>query len=413
MAKSIVIIGAGQAGGTLAQTLGRLPYPAKITLVGSEAHPPYQRPPLSKSALVGEISGEDCYLWSGKQEPTVELRLGTTARRIDRLRRHIGLSKGDDLEYDVLVIATGAKPRKLTIPGRNLDRVFYLRTIEDCVAIRDALRASDGQHPWLIVGAGWIGLETAASLRGLGANVIVVESQSTICARSLPKVLARYLQEIHEQRGVTFLLGQNLVSLEDQHGQLRAELSNGQRLTVAAVIVGIGVVPNSELATDAGLETSDGIKVNEFGQTSDPAIYAIGDVARRPDALLGGLVRLESAAHAESQAVSIAHIIAGGKEPFREVPWFWSDQYDLNIQVLGYPRLGDRDVTRGKPEEQKFTTFYLRDQTVCGAIAVNNGPEIRILRSVINQMPRASKAQLADVTIPLRSILNNADCKND
>jgi 3-phenylpropionate/trans-cinnamate dioxygenase ferredoxin reductase subunit len=407
MAKSVVIVGAGQAGGTLAQALVDLEYPGPITLVGNEVHPPYERPPLSKELLTDKISAEDCSIWSTEMSEKVDLRLSTHATSINRIGRSVSLSKGDSLKYHILVLATGGLVRRLNVPGENLSQIFYLRTIEDSIDIRRAVENSTSSHPWLIVGAGWVGLETACSLRGLGADVIVIEPQSRICARSLPNELSSYLQTIHERHGVRFLMGQTVRRFLDARQSIAVELSTSEELTIAGAVIGVGIVPNVELAEACGLAVNDGIVVDEFGQTTDPAIYAVGDVSRHPNRFLGSLVRQQSWSNARNQAIAVANNIAGNREPFEDVPWLWSDQYDLNLQLLGKFPPSSPHVTRGALAENVFTTIYLHDDRICGAIAVNNGGDIRTLRAMIERNIAVSSTRLADTNISLKSILKD------
>ena len=269
---------------------------------------------------MGKKPAEACHFWSRELDTKIDVRLGITAEHIDRAHRRVTLSRGAALEYDILVLATGATVRRLQAPGDSLPRVFYLRTIEDSLNIRSAVESQSDSHPWLLVGAGWIGLETAASLRSLGVNVVVIEPQTQIAARALRGDISAYLQAVHEQHGVKFLLGQTIRAFKDDGQVMSAELSTGECLVISGAIVGIGVIPNIDLAKDAGLVVDNGIVVNEFGRTSDPAIYAVGDVASHPNAFVGALVRLKSWANAQNHAAAVANVIAGGSHPFRDIP---------------------------------------------------------------------------------------------
>lgn len=405
MTGSVVIVGAGQAGGTLARALVDLEYRGPITLLGNENHPPYDRPPLSKEFLTKRKKAEDCYLWSSQANKKVLLRLGINVQSINRLDRSIRLSTGEYLRFDTLVLTTGSSVRRLNVPGANLSRVFYLRTIEDSIDIRLAVENNPSSLPWLIVGAGWIGLEIASSLRNLGVEVVVVEPQSRICARSIPHDFSSYLQEAHERRGVEFLMAQSVTRFDDALHHISVELSNGEIHRFAGAIVGIGVEPNVELAKASGLSVDDGIIVNEFGQTNDPVIYAAGDASRHPNKFLGTTVRLQSWSNAQNQAVAVANNIAGNPKPFEDIPWLWSDQFDLNIQLLGQFQRSTSHITRGDLAQDKFTRIYLSDDRACGVITVNNGSDIRVIKTAIERNVRVSPPSLTNPTISLKSIL--------
>jgi 3-phenylpropionate/trans-cinnamate dioxygenase ferredoxin reductase subunit len=371
MLQRVLVIGAGQAGGWAAKTLREEGFGGEIVLVGEEAHPPHERPPLSKEVLLGLKPAESTYLWPGGL--AVDFRPRLRAVAIDRSARQVALSDGARLAYDRLVITTGARVRRLDRPGAH-----YLRTIEDAAALRAALLRGGRV---LVIGGGWIGLETAAAARKLGCAVTLVESAERLCARVLPPILSDYLKRLHERHGVELRLGTAATPEAD------------------TVVVGIGVVPNVELAEAAGLAIANGIAVDAFGATSDPDIYAAGDVASRDG------VRLESWANAQNQAIAAARSLLGRPTAHDEVPWFWSDQYDVNLQLAGLPSPGQEIVQRGRSEEDRFTLFFLAGGRLAAAAAVNNGRELRIAKRLIEAGRPVDPGALADESRPLQALL--------
>jgi 3-phenylpropionate/trans-cinnamate dioxygenase ferredoxin reductase subunit len=368
----VVVVGAGQAGGWAARTLRDCGFDGEVVLIGDEAHPPYQRPPLSKEILLGHKHPESTYLWPSGLE--VEFLHGTRAQHIDRQAKSLRLSNSRILQYDKLILATGGRARRLDIPGAH-----YLRTIEDAVGLRIAL-ISGGSV--LVVGGGWIGLEAAAAARLLGCQVTVVESADRLCGRVMPAVVSDYLLQLHERHGVEVRLNGTL----NLHG-------------AATIVVGIGIVPNVELAQEAGLHVENGIVVNEYGVSSDPDIVAVGDVA-----CCNG-VRLESWANAQNQAVAAAKTLAGIPTPYREIPWFWSNQYHVNLQFLGLPGKGDSVVMRGDPGKDKFTLFFLNGSRLAAVVAANNMRDLKMSRRLMETGTTVSAEFLANETNSLQDLL--------
>lgn len=368
----VVIVGSGQAGGWFAQTLKDAGFAGEVVLVGEELHPPYQRPPLSKEVLLGKIPPDATYLWpSGSGEG---LRIFSRAGRIDRTGKRLELSDGSTIGYDKLILATGGRVRRLDIPGAH-----YLRTIEDSMSLRASLLAG-GEV--VVVGGGWIGLEAAAAARELGCAVTVLEAADRLCARVAPHCVADYLHGLHERHGVRIELNAKARA----HGD-------------ATVVVGIGIIPNVELAQEAGLQVANGIVVDALGVTSDPDILAVGDVAN-----LGG-VRLETWANAQNQAIAAAKSLAGTPTPYSEVPWFWSTQYEVNMQFLGLPDARHTLVTRGDPTKDKFTLFFLEGQRLAAVMAANNMRDIRVSKRLIERKVVLDPAMLADESVTLQDLL--------
>ncbi len=335
MSEQIVIIGAGHGGGELAVALKEGAFEGNITLVGAEPHAPYQRPPLSKGYLRGKVEAAHLYLKNESYwgEGGLALIAGAEVVEIDREAARVRLADGRTIAYDMLAIATGARPRALSVPGAELEGVHLLRTIDDADALRPRL-AAGGRV--VIIGGGYIGLEVAATARLMGAEVTVVEQMPRLMARVASEALSERVRAIHEGRGVVIRLNARVTAIE---GRARVEavvLEGGERIAADVVLVGIGVVPNQVLAERAGLEVGNGIIVDAYCRTSDAAIHAFGDVAEFPDPLYGR-IRLESVQNAVEQAKAVAKNLSGQGAPYEEVPWFWSDQYQYQIQMAGLP----------------------------------------------------------------------------
>ncbi len=400
----IVVIGAGQAGGWAARTLRDESFEGPVTVVGEEPYPPYERPPLSKEVLIGKEPAESSYLWpeGSFDELGIELRTGVEAAAIDRETRTVALSDGGSIAYDKLLIATGGRVRKLPIEGAQLDGVHYLRGIDDSAAIRADL--GEGAR-LVVIGGGWIGLEVAAAGRMLGAEVTVVEALDMLCARALTPDMAAYLLDVHRERGVDVRLGTMIEALTGEGRVSGARLSGGETLPATAVVIGIGIVPNVELAEAAGLEVENGIKVDALCRTSDPDIYAAGDVTNHPNDLLGRSIRLESWENAQNQGIAAAKAMLGGENPYCEIPWFWSDQYEVNIQLVGLPTDFDETVTRGERAAGSFVEFYVKDGSIDGAAAINNPRDVRFAKRLMQAKKIVDPAALADPSVKLQALL--------
>lgn len=379
----VVVLGAGQAGGWAAMTLRDGGFAGEIILVGEEPYLPYERPPLSKAILAGQLSVNDASLFPPDVYATkrIEWRRGRVVQLCLEPRRLV-FEEGNDLSFDRLIITTGSQVRRLQVAGADLAGVYYLRNLEDAKRLRQILKPG---ARLLVVGGGWIGLEVAATARCLGVQVTLVEYAGQLCARTLDEELARYLEQLHRGQGVDVRLSTSLKSLQGT-GRVRvAELSDGSLLPVDAVVVGIGVQPNVELAERAGLAVDDGILVDSHGRTSVTGIYAAGDVSRHPNAFCGHYLRLETWENAQNQAIHVANAMLGMTEnEYTEVPWVWSDQYDSNIQLMGFaPTAGDQRVLRGNLEAGDFTVAYLRGDRLWGAVAINQGRELKVMRKLM------------------------------
>jgi len=402
--KHVVIVGAGHAGGRAAEALRAAGHAGRITLVGSETHPPYERPPLSKELLAGSIEHAKTYLnpEAFYAEKDIVLRLGTTVGAIDRKGQRIELSDGDTIPYDALLLTTGARARKLPLPGGDGQRVFYLRDIDDSLALRE--RLAEGVR-LAVIGAGFIGLEVAATARKRGAQVTVLELAPQPLARVAAPEIGDYLATLHRAKGVDLQTGVKVTAIEDTGSELRILLDGGEPVIADYAAIGIGAQPNTELAQQAGIETRDGIIVDEFGRSSDAAIFAAGDVTRHLNPLLGRHVRLEAWQNAQNQGIAVAKIIAGGAQPFSEVPWFWTDQYETNLQMAGAPDKWDRVIFRGEPTDPGFTVFQLEGGKVVAAVTVNNARDMRFGRMLIQNGKIVDPALLADKTTKLQDLV--------
>lgn len=399
----IVIAGAGHAGGRAAEALRAAGHTGRITLIGDERHPPYERPPLSKELLAGASTVEKTYLrpLAWYEDAGIHVRLGAAVREIDARAQRVRLSDDSELPYDALLLTTGARPRRLKIAGGEGPRVFYLRDIEDSLALRE--RLVPGARVALI-GAGFIGLEIAATARKRGAAVTVLELAPQVLARVAPPEIAAYVTDLHRRHGVEVLTGMVVTGIEDSGDALAILTASGERFAADIAAVGIGAVPNAELAQLAGLAVEDGIVVDAMGRSSNPQIYAAGDVTRHFNPLFGRAFRLEAWQNAQNQAIAVAKIMAGGTEPFAEVPWFWTDQFDMNLQTAGPPGPWDELVWRGEPGERAFTVFHLLEGKPVAVTTVNNTRDMRFARMIVGRGQPVDRKALADKAVKLQDL---------
>ncbi|NKB20841.1 MAG: NAD(P)-binding protein [Alphaproteobacteria bacterium] len=402
--RTFVIIGASQAGGWVAQTLRNEGFEGKVILIGEEPYLPYERPPLSKAALLGEVTVDSTYFWQADalKEADIEVRLNTRVTAIDRDAKEIETDGGERITYDKLAITTGARVRKLPIEGADLPGVFYLRTMEDTLAIREAVK--DGTTA-MIVGGGWIGLECAATLTKLGCKSIVVEAADRLCGRAVTPEISDWMLNFHTGHDVDVRLSTGIEKFEGDGKLERAVLPGGDSIDCSIAVVGIGVIPNVELAQDAGLDIDNGIVVDERACTSDPVIVAAGDVTNHPNDLLGRRIRLESYENAQNQGITAGKAMLGTAEPYSEIPWFWSDQFDANLQMIGLPQDWDETATRGDVAANEFVTFYLKDGVIDGAISVNNPRDLRVGKRLMQGKKPVSAAELEDPETKMQALL--------
>lgn len=407
--KRVVIVGGGQAGGRLAQALARQPG-LKVTLVAGEPRPPYERPPLSKGILLGTRGFESCLIWPPGDAAwkKVELRTGVDAERIDRAAKTIRLADGTRLPYDHLVLAMGSSPRTLNVPGADLANVHVLRCYDQALALAESF--ASGKRV-VVVGGGFIGLEIAASARTRDLATTVVEASDRLLARVVPTRIAGLLARRHEEEGVTLRMGAMVERfLSNGRGAVKAvELSTGETVPCDLAVVGVGVAANAELAADAGLEVDVGIRVDAGLRTSDPAIFAIGDVATFFHPLYDRPVRVEAWQNAEDHARVVAAILSGETAVADSVPYFWSDQYDLSLQIVGLPHLGSSVVTRSRKDGAAILFHLDPGGRIVGATGLGTagsiGRDIRLTQVLIAQRAHPERALLKDPEGRLRTLV--------
>ncbi|MDI7861190.1 FAD-dependent oxidoreductase [Rhizobiaceae bacterium n13] len=404
MTGRLVIVGAGQAAFALAAKLRALKDTRPITMIGAEDCLPYQRPPLTKKYLLGEMSFDRLLFrpdhWYPDNE--VEVRLSSWVEEIDRERKQVVTQDGSTIAYDTLVIATGSTPRKLpTSVGGDLKGVYVARDKNDADLLTGEMRAG---RRLLVIGGGYIGLEAAAVARHLGLEVTVIEMGERILQRVAARETADIMRAIHKSHDVMIREGTGLHRLIGTNGQVTgAELSDGSTIEVDFVIVGIGVAPNDELAKEAGLEVANGIVVDEFARTSDPSIFAAGDCAILP--LKGTRVRLESVQNAVDQAEAVAAIIAGATDPYDPTPWFWSDQYDVKLQIAGFNMGYDDTLLRPGIREGSASIWYFRDGQFIAVDAINDAKAYVTGKKLLEMGINPPRAMLADSQADLKQLL--------
>ncbi|MGI9435681.1 MAG: NAD(P)/FAD-dependent oxidoreductase [Geminicoccaceae bacterium] len=402
----IVVIGGGQAASTLLVKLRSLGYEGSIALVGDEPHLPYQRPPLSKKYLAGEMPRERLLLrqaaWFEKNR--IDLHLGTTAAAIDRERHEIRLSNGCSLPYDKLALTTGARPRQLARDiGGDLPGVFLMRSLADADALGEAM--APGRRV-LVIGGGYIGLEAAAEAAKKGLDVTVIEMADRILQRVACSETSDYFRKLHQAHDVDIREGLGLERLQPgEHTAIQAYLSDGSHLAADLVIVGIGIQPNSELAADAGLQIALGaVAVDDQGRTSDPAIFAAGDCASF--SWNGQAIRLESVQNANDQAAAVAANMLGQAQPYRPEPWFWSDQYDVKLQIAGFNLGFDQVISRRGAKEGSQAHFYYRGDRFLAVDAMNDPVSYNVAKKLLAAKQPLPKAAAAAATLDLKLLLN-------
>ena len=404
MSEHVIIVGASHAGAGAASALRQMGFGGDITLIGEESVAPYHRPPLSKAYLSGETDRDALLLRpeASYAQAGIALRLGERVGAIGLEDRTVQLESGERLGWDRLVLATGARVRRLPVPGADLPGVHYLRDTADVDAIRAQVAPG---RPAVIIGGGYIGLETAASLTKLGMEVTLLEAQDRILQRVTSEVMSDFYRSVHAAEGVRILEGCIASEIRESGDGLLVETSCGRSLAAHLVVIGIGVIPNSELAAFAGLEVGNGIVVNEFCQTSHPDVFAIGDVAQQRSALYGRDVRIESVPDATEQAKTVARFITGTPTAHDALPWFWSDQFDLKLQIAGLSDGHDAVVLRGDPASRSFAAWYFAGDRLLAVDAVNAPRDFMTARMALGKGKTVDKAVLADPQAELKSAL--------
>ncbi len=399
----VVILGAGQAGGQAAYSLRSGGFDGEIILVGDEPAPPYQRPPLSKAYFKGELEADRLFLkpLDYYAENRVELVTGDAATGIDLASRQALLASGRRLQWDRLVIATGARPRKLDLPGAGLGGIAELRTLADVDRLKQL--AAPGSR-MVVIGAGYIGLEAAAVGRQLGLDVAVLEAMPQVLSRVAGPEIGAFYTHIHRAAGTDVRLGAKIEAFEGVGVVSGVRLADGEVLPADFVLVGVGVLPNLDLAQAAGLTCGNGIVVDAGMRTSHPDVYAVGDVAWRPLVHYGREGRLESVHNAIEGGKLAAASILGHAPPPLEAPWFWSDQFDLKLQTAGLWTGADERVVRGDPSSRAFAVFYLKEGCLIAVDAVNAAPEYLVGKRLVAAKAKVAPGELVDKSMSMKDI---------
>ena len=402
--KDVILVGAGQSADQCATILRREGFDGSILIVGEESHPPYQRPPLSKDYLAGKVDLDRVYTkkieFYGKQK--IDLLLSTRVKNINREDKSILLSNSDKLSYKKLVLATGSRVRKLHVTGSGLSNIHYLRNINDSENIKKHIKKD---KKLVIVGAGYIGLEVAAVAAEKGMFVSVIEMEQRVMNRTVDPIISEYFEDLHKQHGVKIFLNTSLEEFLGSNSVSKVICSNGLELDADLVVVGTGILPNIELALDAGLECENGIIVDEYGKTGDSDIYACGDCTNHPNKILGKRLRLESVHNALEQAKTVASSICGLKKKYNQVPWFWSDQYDHKLQIVGFSGKHQEVVKRGSEERKAFLLFYLKNKELIAVDAVNSPKEFLDCKKLVANRIKISSDTIQDLSIKLSDLL--------
>ncbi|MDM4768916.1 NAD(P)/FAD-dependent oxidoreductase [Solimonas sp. SE-A11] len=401
----IVVIGAGQAGAELCVELRRRGHAGRIVLLGDEAWPPYKRPPLSKAYLAGTADEAALHAVppAQLQRHAIEFIGGARVVHLHRQHREVELADGRRIAYRGLALTTGGRARPLPVPGGDLRGVQVLRSMDDARALRPALR--EGSR-LVIIGGGFIGLEAAAAAIKAGARVTLLEGLERVLARVTAPQISDFFERAHREAGVDLVTGAQVAAVLGRDAVEAVQLADGRLIAADHVLVGIGLLPNVDLALQAGLEVADGIVVDECARSSDPQIVAAGDCANHPSAFAGRRLRLESVQNALEQARTAAATLLGAQEPYRTVPWFWSDQYDLKLQMVGLSQGHDRLVLRGDLQlARDFSAFYLREGRLIAADVVNRPQEFMLAKKLVAAAATLDPALLADASVPLKSLL--------
>jgi 3-phenylpropionate/trans-cinnamate dioxygenase ferredoxin reductase subunit len=405
--QTIVIAGAGLAGAKAAEALRDEGFDGRVVLLGAEDERPYERPPLSKEVLRGDAPREKVYVHDEAYyvEHEIELRTGTVVEAVDTRAAEVVLASGDRLGYDALLLATGARPRRLTLPGADLDGVHELRTLADCDALRE--RMQDGAR-LAVVGAGWIGCEVAASARQKGLDVTVVEPLSVPLERVLGAEVGAIYRDVHAAHGVHLALGRGVAGFEGDGRVSAVRTSDGERIDCDLVVVGVGVTPRTELAQQAGIEVADGIVVDEYLRTSRPRVFAAGDVASAQHPRWQCSIRVEHWGNALNQGPAAARYMLGARVAYDRIPYIFSDQYDIGMEYSGYAPGWDEVVLRGDPASLEFIAFWLRDGVVLAGMNVNVWDVTEEIQALVRSGQAVDRRRLADADTPLGDLLPSA-----
>lgn len=401
---SYVIVGSGVAGAVAAETLRKEGFNGDVHLIGCEKDLPYDRPSLSKEFLRGEKAEQDLYIKTPEfyDQQRILLHLGQKAKSLDLNKSIIDFEGGDALCYDKLLLATGSKVHKIDIPGNNLAGVFYLRTLTDSRRLAKALEKA---RKVVIVGAGFIGSEVAASCRVKGKDVTILETEMAPLIQILGMEVGKIYSDIHKNQGVNIRLGDSIVEIYGDDKAEQVVTSNGLIIECDLVVIGVGVEPEVSLAAGTEIALGDGILVDEYCRTSAPNVFAAGDVANWHHPSLGQRIRVEHWDNAQNQGAVAARNMLDTNEAYDPILYFWSDQYDLNIQYIGYANEWDNVIYRGQINTQSFSVFYLKDKTIRGALIVNKFKDIRPTRNLIKEKIKVEGSDLSDESKSLKQLI--------
>ncbi|MBM3537131.1 MAG: pyridine nucleotide-disulfide oxidoreductase [Alphaproteobacteria bacterium] len=380
-------------------------YAEPIRLVSEEPVLPYQRPPLSKGYLTGKFTPAALPLRAEAfyRDNRIETLLGQRAESLDLAARRVSLAGGGSLAFDRLALATGTRPRPLPLPGADLDGVLFLRSLADADRLRERL---GGAGSIVVIGGGFIGLELASVAAAMGKPVVIVEAQERLLARGVSPQIAAFLADVHRSRGVALRLRSTVRDIRGANGRVQSVVcGDGETLAADLVLIAIGVVPNTELAGRAGLACQDGLVVDRFARTTDPLVVAAGDCTRHPSAFAGQLLRLESVQNAIDQAKTAGATLAGQEKPYESVPWFWSDQYELKLQMVGLVQGSDRHAVRGSLEQRRFSIFYFRSGRLVAIDSVNRAADHMLGRKLLALGRSPTPQQAADESFDLQTLV--------
>jgi 3-phenylpropionate/trans-cinnamate dioxygenase ferredoxin reductase subunit len=410
MSETFVIVGAGLAGGGAAATLREQGFDGRLVLIGAEPQPPYERPPLSKEYLRGESSFEQALFqpldFYGEND--IETRFGVRVTHVDAAEKAVELDRGESVPYEALLVATGGRNRRIPVPGIDLEGIYGLRTVADGNRIRAEI--SPGRKA-VVVGMGFIGSEVTASLRQSGVEVTVVDRNTVPLRRVLGEEVGGVIEEIHRDHGTELIFEDKIAAIEGAGRVERITTQRGRRIECDFVVVGLGVEPVTEPLAGSGVEIDNGVLVDEYLQTGVEGIYAAGDVANHYHPVFERHIRVEHWQNALKQGPAAARNMLGENEPYGEIPWFWSDQYEYNLQYAGYHTEWDELVVRGSMEERNFVAYYRRYGRVLAAVAINGGRDLRRSIPLIKAQEEISAAKLSDLDVDLRTLAGAASLR--
>ena len=402
--QKIIIIGGGQAGCQTATSLRALGFLGEISIYCSENYLPYQRPPLSKKFLLGELDKERLFFKPEKfyRDNNINFFLNSYVAKIEKENKKIFLNNNEEDSYDKLVIATGTKPREIDVDKDSAKNIFYLRSIDDVLEIKGKVQSS---KKVAIIGGGYIGLEVAAILKKLGLSVTIIEMAGRILERVTSQIISDFYTKVHNEEGVKILTNTSVESITKKSKDMEI-LTNNSAISADFVVVGIGVIPCDELASESGLKVQNGILVNEFCETSVKDIYSAGDCTVHPNSYYNKDIRLESVHNAIEQGKTVASSIMNKKTPYNQIPWFWSDQYDLKLQIAGLCIDYDDIIVRGNSDNRSFAVFYMKDNYMIASDCINCPGEHMMSRRIISDKIIVDKDRLSDVLIPIKEVIN-------